>query len=193
MSRPVSRVLFPDTVTGGGATTIHLGSPLPATSSVLPVHSGGQPSSVHCLDLLLVGFTEPVRSPGPLVVSYTALSPLPRPPWQSRRSAFCGTVPRVTPGGCWPPPCPSEPGLSSTPPRAVTRPSGRLIRVQSTSLPTGADSSRPVAGSSVSARADEPCHLDPDRGAPPCATTYGSEPGTHVGRGPPWQRVLCSR
>ena len=30
-----------------------------------------------------------------------------------RRSVLCGTVPRVTPGGCYPPPCPVEPGLSS--------------------------------------------------------------------------------
>ena len=45
------------------------------------------------------------------------------------RSVLCGTVPRVTPGGCWPPPCPVEPGRSSAPPvRAVTRPPGRLIR-----------------------------------------------------------------
>ena len=31
-----------------------------------------------------------------------------------RRSVLCGTVPRVAPGGCCPPPCPSEPGPSST-------------------------------------------------------------------------------
>src|SRR6478735_5886168 len=42
-----------------------------------------------------------------------------------RRFVLCGTVPRVTPGGCWPPPCPVEPGLSSTLPEghaAVARP-----------------------------------------------------------------------
>ncbi|AWY95377.1 Hypothetical protein CB129slpB_0664 [Propionibacterium freudenreichii] len=33
------------------------------------------------------------------------------------RFVFCGTVPRVTPGGCCPPPCPVESGLSSTPKR----------------------------------------------------------------------------
>ncbi len=33
------------------------------------------------------------------------------------RSVFCGTVPRVTPGGCWPPPCPVEPGRSSAGPK----------------------------------------------------------------------------
>src|SRR3954469_19318150 len=38
------------------------------------------------------------------VVSYTALSPLPRP--ELRRSALCGTVSRIAPGGCYPPPCP---------------------------------------------------------------------------------------
>jgi hypothetical protein len=48
------------------------------------------------LALLRVGFTEPPRSPGVLVVSYTTVSPLPEP--QLRRSAFCGTFPRLTPG-----------------------------------------------------------------------------------------------
>jgi hypothetical protein len=32
-----------------------------------------------------------------------------------QRSVFCGTVPRVTPGGRYPPPCPVEPGPSSAP------------------------------------------------------------------------------
>ncbi len=31
-----------------------------------------------------------------------------------RRSVFCGTFPRVTPGRCYRSPCPVEPGLSST-------------------------------------------------------------------------------
>jgi hypothetical protein len=41
------------------------------------------------------------------------------------RSAFCGTVPRVAPGGCYPPPCPVESGLSSAEPKdsdAVAQP-----------------------------------------------------------------------
>jgi len=50
---------------------------LPATSSGLPARSGGPPSSACCLTLLPVGFTEPRRSPGTLVVSYTTLSPWP--------------------------------------------------------------------------------------------------------------------
>ena len=35
---------------------------------------------------------------------------------RGRRSVFCGTVPRVTPGGRYPPPCSVESGLSSTAP-----------------------------------------------------------------------------
>ena len=69
------------------------------------------------------------------VVSYTTLSPLPARPSTSSgtgwRSALCGTVSRIAPGGCYPPPCPTEPGRSSArdgePP--ATRPSGRPIRV----------------------------------------------------------------
>ncbi len=81
--------------------------------------------------LLRVGFTEPHRSPGALVVSYTTVSPSPAlsPKRHRWRSVLCGTVPRVTPGRCWRPPCPVEPGRSSatgSPP--PTRPPGRLVR-----------------------------------------------------------------
>ena len=62
------------------------------------------------LILLRVGFAEPPQSPGVLVVSYTTVSPLP----PKRRSVLCGTFPRVTPGGRYPPPCSVESGLSST-------------------------------------------------------------------------------
>ena len=91
----------------------------------LPGSSGGQPSSAPCLALLRVGFTEPRRSPGALVVSYTTVSPLPGRPDRRRRSVLCGTVPRVTPGGRYPPPCPVESGLSSAgarPPDAAACP-----------------------------------------------------------------------
>ena len=37
------------------------------------------------------------------VRSYRTLSPLPRT--RSRRFAFCGTIPRLSPGGRYPPPC----------------------------------------------------------------------------------------
>jgi len=56
----------------------------------------------------------------------------------ARRSAFCGTVPRVAPGGRYPPPCPVESGLSSsTPVRAPTRPPGQLVHTHSTGLTSG--------------------------------------------------------
>ncbi|REF37983.1 hypothetical protein DFJ64_3446 [Thermasporomyces composti] len=118
-SRPVSRIL--------SRAVIHLGSPLPTTSSGLPAGSGGPPSSA-CAD--------PGRdAPGPLGLApggvYRAawVTPdaggllhhpftLARTPDASRagsrwRSALCGTFPRVTPGGRYPPPCPVESGLSS--------------------------------------------------------------------------------
>src|SRR5690606_34756453 len=98
MSRPVRRVLSLRAVTGTAeVATIHLRRPLPVASSGLPVRSGGQPSDTHCLAVLRVGLTEPRQSPGVLVVSYTTVSPLPTA--DGGRSAFCGTVPRVTPGG----------------------------------------------------------------------------------------------
>ena len=75
---------------------ISLGDTLPWRSSGLPGDSAGR-VNIPCLTLLRARFTERAASPRPLVVSYTTVSPLPRPkPW---RSVFCGTVSRVTPGG----------------------------------------------------------------------------------------------
>ena len=62
----------------------------------------GSPERVRrpFLVLLQVGFTQPPRSPGALVVSYTTVSPLPAPPFPESRPlavCLCGTFPRVTP------------------------------------------------------------------------------------------------
>jgi hypothetical protein len=48
-----------------------------------------------------------------------------------RRSVLCGTVPRVSPGGRYPPPCPVVPRLSSTHQGAPRSP-GRLVRHEGT-------------------------------------------------------------
>ena len=64
--RPVART---------AVATIHLGRALPHGSSSLPGRSGEQPSNAPCMALLRTGFTEPHRSPGALVVSYTTFSP----------------------------------------------------------------------------------------------------------------------
>ena len=61
------------------------------------------------------------RSPRLLVRSYRTVSPLPRrghartSPFVTtvRRFAFCCTFPVLADGGCYPPSCPVEPGLSS--------------------------------------------------------------------------------
>src|SRR5215472_1949603 len=124
-----------------GSAAIHLGLSLPAASCGLPASSGGPPSIARAgavplsrrralLTLLRVGFTEPPGSLRALVVSYTAVSPLP-PGVARRRSVFCGTIPRVAPGRRYRPPCPAEPGPSSVvlanqePPR----PPGQLARL----------------------------------------------------------------
>jgi len=109
VSAPVSRILCRPRRAGGG----HLSGPAVTDGLVRPTRddTGGQPCP--CLALLLVGFAEPGRSPAPLVVSYTTVSPLPVPEGH-RRSALCGTVRRVSPPGCYPAPCPAESGLSST-------------------------------------------------------------------------------
>ena len=65
----------PRAVTRTAVTTIHLDRALPHGSSSLPGRSGEQPSNAPCMALLRTGFTEPRRSPGALVVSYTTFSP----------------------------------------------------------------------------------------------------------------------
>jgi len=71
-----------------------------------------------CLALLPMGFTQPARSPEPLVRSYRTVSPLPPAEPCSpadRRFTFCCTCPVLADGGRYPPSCPVEPGLSSKP------------------------------------------------------------------------------
>ncbi|VXB45642.1 hypothetical protein ARTHRO9AX_180099 [Arthrobacter sp. 9AX] len=60
----------------------------------------------------------------------TCFVPLSKPA-RPRRSVFCGTGLRVTPSGRYPPPCPAEPGRSSSHLRDA-RPPGQPIRLQST-------------------------------------------------------------
>ena len=89
-----------------------------------------------------------------------------------RRSALCGTVPRVAPGGCYPPPCPVESGLSSAGTAAPdggrpTRPPGRLVRAPSvTRRATGAPPGR-------------------GRGSPRHRVWLWAPPGHRCGSGPP--------
>src|SRR5688572_13407029 len=72
----------------GARTAIHLRLPLPTASCGLPGSSGGPPSNAPCLTLLRVGFAEPPGSPRALVVSYTAVSPLP-PATRRPSAAVC--------------------------------------------------------------------------------------------------------
>jgi hypothetical protein len=133
MGRPVRRVL------SGGACPVdgHLSRRHVAVPLQRPTRGLGEPRQ-HPLSGLAPGEVYLAgRVTTTPVVSYTAVSPLPRP--RSRRSVLCGTVSRITPGGCYPPPCPVEPGRSSAlrgEPRA-TRPSSRPIRMSILALPPG--------------------------------------------------------
>ncbi len=148
---------------------IYLGRRLPDASSDLPGSHDGSGRSVGggrwgsrfdpwCpsrpfalppyLVLLPMGFTEPGRSPGLLVSSYLAVSPLPRSrrreATRPRRFIFCGTVPiqvafAVPDGGRYPPSRPVESGLSSvaSPQTQALRPAG---------FPTGPGASAQAPG-----------------------------------------------
>jgi hypothetical protein len=92
--------------------TISLGRRSLAASSDLPgSHNGpGRPASLGrnlaaststllpYLVLLPVGFTEPRRSPAPLVSSYLTVSPLPRPPCDGRGGLFSVALSLPVPG-----------------------------------------------------------------------------------------------
>src|SRR6201986_3261824 len=99
VSRPVGRVLCARL---RGAAVIHLGLPLPAASCGLPASIGRaaldrsrREPLAPLLTLLRVGFTEPPQSPAALVVSYTTVSPLPRP-WR-RGGLFSVALSRGSP------------------------------------------------------------------------------------------------
>ena len=127
------------------SAAIHLGPPLPVASCGLPASSGGPPSNtrartglrpVPLLDLAPGGvyLAAPVaRNAGGLLHHRFTLTAC----RSGRRFVLCGTVPRVTPGGCCPPPCPVEPGPSSTGlPAAAARPAhpGTSVRVLASDL-----------------------------------------------------------
>ena len=152
-SRPVGRILYPGTWPGWRSSICD--ACCQASGAIDPearASSPRTPPRVHrsapFLILLRVGFAEPPRSPGVLVVSYTAVSPLPL----SGRYVLCGTVTRVAPGGCYPPPCSVESGPSSAPHGAATarptRPASSLLGIvrESRSAAVGAipRSRRPV-------------------------------------------------
>src|SRR6187401_142314 len=104
--------VYPRTRAGRPRTCAHPG---PEGSELLDLAPGG---------VCRAGRVTPVAG-GLLHHRFTLTCPLP-----GRRSVLCGTFPRVTPGGRYPPPCPVEPGPSSAPPsRAVTRSPGQPIRV----------------------------------------------------------------
>ncbi len=121
--RPVSRVLFRFRVAPEPAKIIPLGRPLLGGSSTLtrtphPTRRPGDRAdrSRRCpySSLLREGLAPPPVARLSRGGSYPTISPLPVPGEPGhRRCRFCGAFPRVTPGRCYRPPCPTEPGLSS--------------------------------------------------------------------------------
>ena len=114
-SGPVSRVL-------SLKTAIYLGAPSPAPSSGQPGRGPGQPIA-SLFALAAGGVCQAAPSPG----RWCALTA----PFQLFSASagsllFCGTFRRVAPPGCWPAPCPAQPGLSSARHKTAPRPSGPL-------------------------------------------------------------------
>lgn len=79
-----------------------------------PKASDEQSSNAFCLALLPMRLAmRPTVTSGP-VVSYTAVSPLPKQKF--RRSILCCAISQVALGGRYPPLCSTEPGSSSATP-----------------------------------------------------------------------------
>ncbi len=128
----------PGSVPGGfRGTAIHLGRPLPDASSNRPGQWPGNgpvaPKHYDCpyLVLLQVGFAVPCLLPDTRCALTAPFHPY-RQAGASRRSAFCGTFPGVTPAGCYPAPCfhGARTFLSRPKPAAAARPSGLLYLEQ---------------------------------------------------------------
>src|SRR5215472_13527614 len=120
-SWPVGRILC---ARSRGPAVIHLGLPLPTASCGLPADSGGPPSNARAglalpdpLDLAPGGVYRAAAvtcgAGGLLHHRFTLTGSPGREARDRRRSVFCGTVPRVTPGRRYRPPCPAESGPSS--------------------------------------------------------------------------------
>ena len=125
--RPVSRVLFPAPFRDIGSATI-------------PLRQASRPASrdtpgARAEDIPYAPPTWSCSRRGlPCQACYQARGGLLPHPFtltscrSGRRSALCGTFPRLAPGGCYPPPC--LPGARTflqwqvTPPPAIARPSG---------------------------------------------------------------------
>ena len=136
VSRPVGRVLCARTRRGDG----HPSRTAVADSLVQSTrgHRAGRPQSLAQvrhrlagpLDLAPGGVYRAAAvtcGAGGLLHHRFTLTPRLLP--GAERSVFCGTVPRVTPGRRYRPPCPVEPGPSS-PGRSPARPPGRLTHRQ---------------------------------------------------------------
>jgi len=112
------------------ATIIPLDRPLLDGSRDLPGHLGPSMVLPSCegatslFGLAPGGACHAVPVAGSAVRSYRTLSPLPEPKF--RRFALCGAIPRVTPGGRYPPPYRSGARTFLDPRKrtAIARPSG---------------------------------------------------------------------
>ena len=101
--RPVSRVLFrPERRRRSFLWTAHCWTVL----ATYPDASGGEPCgrtrATSLFGLAPGGACHAADVAADAVGSYPTLSPFPGP--EPRRFAFCGAIPRVTPGGSYPPP-----------------------------------------------------------------------------------------
>jgi len=134
-SRPVSRILFLATSRwrfGDHPSASAVASTLMrSTSGLRAGHSSTKAGGPAHLTLLPVGFAEPRQSPAALVVSYTALSPLPR-----SLEAVCSLwhCPAGHPGWALPTtvPCGVRTFLDACAPRSP----GRLVRRSGYAAPT---------------------------------------------------------
>jgi len=110
-------------VRDGGQSFIY-GAGYPTSLATYPGALGGLPCALPYLVLPRAGFTKPAWSPGPLVGSYSTLSPLPglcdsslspdtRVDGSGPACFFLWHFPLLTEPGSYPAPCPVGPGLSS--------------------------------------------------------------------------------
>lgn len=182
---PVSRVLCRPR--DADAAAIPLDRPLPDGSRDQPGHLGPVTVLPFCKGAISLfglapgGACHAVPVARSAVRSYRTLSPLPHAiPTREGRFAFCGAIPGIAPGGCYPPPCHRGARTFLDPRRSRDRPA-IWPAVQMGRDDTGVNFFAAFGASGGRSVSVAQCEADPVSGQPSVSQPSISQPSVQAG------------